>query len=160
MMIQKLLTEIHRRAHTNLAALLDHCAQLPEGAIDRELDGFGYPTIRLQLHHLIGAEEYWIGVLKSDFRAEDDDYLYPTIDSLEEYRGKTAAATIRYLEETTEEELLTSCMRMTWRKVEKPMIPAHVVMRTQTHIYHHQGQILAMCRLLGHPGSGNDYPID
>jgi uncharacterized damage-inducible protein DinB len=32
-------------------------------------------------------------------------------------------------------------------------------MRTMTHIYHHQGQVTAMCRLLGRPVNGLDYPI-
>jgi len=31
-------------------------------------------------------------------------------------------------------------------------------MRTLTHFFHHQGQIAAMCRLLGKPVSGLDYP--
>jgi uncharacterized damage-inducible protein DinB len=32
-------------------------------------------------------------------------------------------------------------------------------MRTITHIYHHQGQVAAMFRLLGSPSPGFNYPI-
>ena len=39
-------------------------ACLPPVALDQELEGFGYPSIRLQLHHVIGAEQYWVGVLR------------------------------------------------------------------------------------------------
>lgn len=42
---------------------------------------------------------------------------------------------------------------------ERMLIPAHALMRTLTHLYHHQGHIVAMCRLLGRPGQGVDYPI-
>jgi uncharacterized damage-inducible protein DinB len=49
---------------------------------------------------------------------------------------------------------------ITWRGEKKILVPAHVIIRTQVHIYHHQGQILAMCRLLGRPANGFDYPIE
>ena len=62
----------------------------------------GYPPVRLQLHHVIGGEEYWIGVLD----------------------------TVRRM--------------MTWGNKERLLLPAHVFMRPLTHIYHHQGQIVAM----------------
>ncbi|MBK9305322.1 MAG: hypothetical protein IPM94_16040 [bacterium] len=29
-----------------------------------------------------------------------------------------------------------------------------------THVFHHQGQLTAMCRLLGRPSEGLDYPLD
>jgi uncharacterized damage-inducible protein DinB len=40
-------------------------------------------------------------------------------------------------------------------------VPALIFVRTTVHIYQHQGQVLAMCRLLGRPGPGNlDFPLD
>ena len=40
--------------------------------------------------------------------------------------------------------------------------PADVILRVVTHIFNHQGQILAMCRALGKPNEtiDLDYPID
>ena len=39
------------------------------------------------------------------------------------------------------------------------LLPALVFMRPFTHNYHHQGQVAAMCRLLGHPTPPLDFPL-
>ena len=76
------LVEFHERAHQSLKKLLEHCHQLSAEELNRELSGFGYPTVRLQLHHDIGAEKYWTGVLQGriDVRSNDDSdhYVMPT----------------------------------------------------------------------------------
>lgn len=123
------------------------------------MDGFGYPTVRLQLHHIIGAQKYWLGVIQGRIDADDDDPLYPTIESLEEYRRQIFDLTGQYLRGASEEELNSPRTMMTWQKVERILTPAHLILRTQMHIYHHQGQILAICRQLGKPASGLDFPI-
>jgi uncharacterized damage-inducible protein DinB len=40
--------------------------------------------------------------------------------------------------------------------------PADVILRVATHIFNHQGQILAMCRTIGRPNTSVDlgYPVD
>ena len=40
--------------------------------------------------------------------------------------------------------------------------PADVILRVVTHIFNHQGQVLAMCRTLGKPNETHDldYPMD
>jgi len=154
------LIEFHKRTHQNLQKLLEHCGQFSANELNRELDGFGYPTIRLQFHHEIAAEKYWLGVLQGRMDVDDDDPDYPTIESLEKYRQAVFLATEKYLLSASEKELNTPRPMITWRNKEKILIPAHVVIRTQTHFYHHQGQVVAMCRLLGKPiGPGMDYPI-
>ena len=153
------LLDFHERAHRNLMALLAHCRELSGEKLNHELPGFGYPTVRLQLHHGIGAEKYWIGVLQGRIEVDEDDPDYPTVASLEAYRAAVFAATEAYLRAASAEELNTARAMMTWGNREKVLVPAHVVIRTQTHLYHHQGQITAMCRLLGKPCAGLDYPI-
>ncbi|MFH1143723.1 MAG: DinB family protein [Candidatus Eisenbacteria bacterium] len=153
------LLEFHERAHRNLAALLAHCRGLSSEEADREVPGFGYPSVRLQLHHGIGAEKYWIGVLQGRIDADDDAPDYPTIESLQAYRQRVFAATEGYLRAASLEELNTARPMMTWGGKERVLIPAHVFVRTLTHLYHHQGQVVAMCRLLGRPSTGLDYPI-
>ena len=73
MLTGEALLSVHRRAHRNLADLLAHCRTLPVGEPDRPLEGFGYPSVRLQLHHAIGAEEYWVGVLNGVILVDEDD---------------------------------------------------------------------------------------
>jgi len=153
------LREIHERAHRNLSALIAHCRTFDPGETDREFAGFGYPTVRLQIHHVLSAERYWIGVLEGRIDADDDADDYPTLASLEALRQSVHAATDAYLAEASADELNTPRSMMTWRGHELMLVPAHVVMRTLTHIYHHQGQVAAICRLLGRPFDGGDYPI-
>ncbi|MFH0779040.1 MAG: DinB family protein [Candidatus Eisenbacteria bacterium] len=153
------LLDLHERAHRNLRALLAHCRGLSADEVNREFSGFGYPTVRLQLHHGIGAEKYWIGVLQGRIDADDDSPDYPTIESLELYREEVFATTEAYLRASTAEELSTARSMITWGDRERVLIPAHVFVRTLTHLYHHQGQVVAMCRLLGKPCTGMDYPI-
>jgi len=153
------LREYHERAHGNLRELIAHGLELDVDEADRELAGFGYSTVRLQLHHVIGAERYWIGVLEGRIDADDDSDDYPTVGSLEVMRRAVFAATEAYLQSASSEELNTPRAMMTWRGHERVLVPAHVLMRTLTHIYQHQGQVAAMCRLLGKPYGGGDYPI-
>ena len=155
------ILDVHERAHRNLTALLVHCRELSSEDLNRELAGFGYPTVRLQLHHAIGAQKYWIGVLEGRMDADDDAPDYPTVASLQAYRESVFALTEAYLRADTVEELNTARPMVTWGNKQKVLTPAHVVMRTLMHLYHHQGQVVAMCRLMGkpHTGTGLDYPL-
>ena len=154
------LLDPHERAHRSLITLLAHCDQFNAEEFDRELEGFGYPSLRLQLHHEIGAEQYWIGVLQGRVEADDNSADYRTAASLEIYRRQVFAATDAYLRTASTDELNTARKMMTWGDREQVLIPAQVFMRTMTHLFHHQGQITAMCRLLGQPIDGLDYPIN
>lgn len=153
------LLDVHERVHRSLGGLLDHCAGFSDDELRRELEGFGYPEIRLQLHHLIGAEGYWVGVLRGLMLTEEHEEDYASIDALRAFRERVAAATISYLHETTDDVLNTPQRVKTWR-AEIDLVPAHALLRTQTHIFQHQGQIAAMARLLGRPiPPGLDFPL-
>lgn len=154
------LLEFHERTHRSLKMLLAHCRQLSAEELNRELAGFGYPTVQIQLHHIIGAEKYWIGVLQGRIDVDDKESDCPTIDLLEIYRQQVFSASKEYLRTASKEELNTPRMMMTWGNKEKTLISAHVFIRPQMHLYQHQGQIAAMCRLMGKPiPAGLDYPI-
>jgi len=153
------LREVHERAHRNLKGYLDHCRTLDPEAFDREMSEFNGASVRLQLHHAIGAEKYWIGVLQDRIDADDDAHLYATIESLEMYREETCAATQEYLRSASPEELNTPRAMTTYGGSQHVLHPGHIVIRTITHIYRHQGQVASMFRLLGSPSPGFDYPI-
>lgn len=153
------LLDIHERAQRTLAALLAHCRDLSPEELNRELPEYGDPTVRLQLHHVIGAQKYWVGVLRGRIDAEEDAHLYPTVASLEAYREQVAALTRDYLRSASPEELSNARPMRTWDGQERALIPAHIVVRTLMHIYHHAGKVGAMCRLMGKPWKGSDYPI-
>lgn len=153
------LADMHERTHRCFERLLEHCAALPDGAGDRALDGFGYPTVRLQVHHVLGAERYWLSVILGRMDARDDEADFPTVASLAPLRTQVATAMREYLRAATPSELNTPRAMLTWGGREQVLVPARIVLRTQTHAFHHQGQVVAMCRLLGSPVSGLDFPI-
>ena len=160
MYAQQALLDIHERGHRSLRQCVDHCRVLKDEELDRELDGFGYATVRRQLHHAIGAERYWITVARGCMDASEDEADAVSIDVLESFRQSVGEATREYLRETPDGELNAPRKMTTWGGHEKMLAPAHVILRTQTHLFHHMGQIAAMCRLLGHPiPPGMDFPL-
>ena len=152
------LLDLHARSHQALKKLVEHCRELSPEELNREMPGFAYPSVRLQLHHMIGAEEYWVSVLNGKIHIEEDEG-FATAESLEQYRQKVSATTETYLRAASEEELNTPRAMMTWGDVEKTLVPARVFLRTQTHLFSHSGQVMAMCKLIGKPGAGMDFPI-
>ncbi|MCA9245127.1 MAG: DinB family protein [Phycisphaerales bacterium] len=154
------LLDIHERAHCSLRKLLDHCRSLTPDELNRELPGFGYSSARLQLHHITMAQKYWLSVIEDRMSADENDADYPTIDALEAFRAQTFEKTAAYLTRASSDELNTPRPMLTWRGDRPNLTPAHVILRTQTHIYQHQGQIIAMCKLLGKPTlPGLDFPL-
>ncbi len=153
------LLDIVERTHRSLAKLIAHCGELDADEWSREREGFGGGTIPLQLEHQIGAQEYWVGVVVGRMDVYEDG-SYKTAHSLEDYRQKVQALTEQYLSAASVEELNTPRTMMTWGGKEQVLTPAHVILRTVTHAYQHQGQISAMCRLAGKPiPPGLDFPL-
>lgn len=154
------LLDVVERTHRSLNMLMDHCQELEVEGFSRNLDGFGYPSIRLQLHHVVGAQKYWIGVLDGRMDVDEDEDEYPTVDSLKAYQRTVFDLTRDYLRSASQQELNESRAMVTWGNQTKELTPAHVVLRTLMHVYQHQGQIAAMCRLLGKPiPPGLDFPL-
>lgn len=154
------LIEFCRRAHDSFEKLINHCRSLTDDEFNRKLDGFGYPTAKLQLHHALGAMKYWIGVLEGRMDIDDDPDDKFSIDDMAEYQKSVKNIVDNYLNSATPEELNNGRPMITWGNIEKTLIPAHVIIRTLTHLYQHQGQVAAMCRTMNKPiEPGMDYPI-
>lgn len=154
------LLDLHRRTHGSLERLFDHCDGFGPNDLARRLEGFGYPTILLQLHHVIGAERYWFGVLAGQMLIDESEADHASIAALRSFRDRVVQASRAYLCAATEAELRTRREVVTWGDRRTTVVPAHVVLRTQTHVFQHQGQVAAMCRLLGRPvPRGLDFPL-
>jgi len=138
------LLEFHERTHRSLKMLLAHCGQLSAEELNRELTGFGYPTVQIQLHHIIGAEKYWIGVLKGRIDVGDKESDCPTVELLETYRQQVFSASAEYLRTASKDELNTPRMMMTWGNKEK-------MTDTSTRLYPSTGAYLPTSR----PNCGN-----
>jgi len=157
--ISDVLIEQHERTNGCLNKLLDHCSTLTDQELNRELDGFGLPTVRLQLHHVLISARYWTGVLEGRIEADNAPDAHLTVESLQRLHETVVEAGHGYLSRATDDELTTPRPMTTWGHEEQTLVPARIFMRMQTHLFHHQGQVLAMCRMLGRPGKGLDYPV-
>jgi uncharacterized damage-inducible protein DinB len=162
MLTSEALLAIHERAHRNLRGYLAFCRTLDPPDMERrpELGGI---SIRIELHHAINAERYWIGVLEGRLDVEEDAQQHPTILSLDEYREATFAATRAYLAAASTDELNSPRPMMVDPGIEETYVPGHIIVRTITHLYHHQGRIALALRVLGSPLpetlEDTDYPI-
>jgi uncharacterized damage-inducible protein DinB len=145
------LLDVHRRTHASLVGLLEHCAGFSAEELRRELQGFGYPNLLLQLHHIVGVERYWIGVLEGRMLVDEPEEERTSIDALRALRERVAEATRAYLRGVSESEIHARREVTTWHASGVRVAPFHVFLRTQMHAYQHQGQVAAMCRLLGRP---------
>jgi uncharacterized damage-inducible protein DinB len=156
------LLDIHARAHESLRRLIRYCAALTGDDLLTPVDGFGFPTVLRQLQHTVGAELYWQTVVS---RGYHEEAVLPDLSSLaaiETFRREVAATTRAYLEGTTDAELNTPRTMTSDPGETRVLKPADVIMRVVTHVYHHQGQVLSMCRALGKPiETGDlDYPLE
>ena len=155
------LLDIHTRAHESLHGLIAFCGMLTGEELRRPLIGFGWPTIHRQLEHTIGAELYWQRVVTTGYAEEATVPALPDVPALEAWRKETASITRVYLEGATDAELNTARAMISDPGKTRVLRPADVIMRVVTHIFSHQGQVLAMCRTLGKPAErvDLDYPV-
>jgi len=156
------LLDIHARAHESLRLLIVFCDTLTADDLRRPLSGFGFPTILRQLEHTIGAEVYWQTVITSGYSEEATLPNLPDIAAMEAFRQQTQSVTRSYLERVSESELNATRQMISDPGEMRLLRPADVIMRVVTHIFSHQGQVLAMCRTLGKPNATYDldYPLD
>src|SRR5690349_8880149 len=155
------LLDIHTRAHVSLRRLIDLCGSLTDADLRRALTGFGFPTIHRQLEHTIGAEVYWQRVVTTGYTEEATLPDLPDVAAIEAFRAHTASITRSYLEGAGETELNSSRPMISDPGQTRVLRPADVILRIVTHIFNHQGQVLAMCRTIGKPNDRRDldYPM-
>jgi uncharacterized damage-inducible protein DinB len=156
------LLDIHTRAHESLRRLIVFCGRLTEDELRQPVNGFGFPTVLRQLEHTLGAELYWQTVVIRGYTEEATLPLLRDVADIEAFRQQTASTTRSYLERASDAELSSTRVMISDPGETRLLRPADVIMRVVTHIFNHQGQILAMCRAIGKPNDEMDvdYPVD
>jgi uncharacterized damage-inducible protein DinB len=148
--------KFHDWTHSSLSRMLDHIATLPEGSYHTKLNGFGFATIGEQVLHIFQCETNWI----HRAQAIPFDGLsiseYPAIRDARVLQGKVRSETSAYLSGLTEQQLNEEITLRSYDGFEMTCTPAHVIHHVLTHAFHHKGQIVSMCRMLGHPAPDTD----
>jgi uncharacterized damage-inducible protein DinB len=136
--------------------LFAHCGQFTEQDLQREFDGFGQPSLWASLLHIVAVENYWLFNLSGQW-ALTDEPKERTVAALDGQRKQVAAAMRAWLNSKSDEELNT-IVTYEGDPNELPVVqtPARGVQHIVTHGFHHKGQAVAQCRLLGRPAPDTD----
>jgi uncharacterized damage-inducible protein DinB len=150
------LLAFHTWTQHSYRLLYEHAAGLTAAQLLQPLDGFGFATVRDQLVHIAMCEDAWVSRAKGlEFKRWD--YTGFT-DARAIYAAYEPAAqrTRDWLASLTPEELMTPRPIMFSPTEGITIAPAPMLHHILTHGYHHKGQVVAMCRLLGHPAPETD----
>jgi uncharacterized damage-inducible protein DinB len=150
------IRKFHAWTHASLHLLLAHLATVDTLAYRRELTGFGFPTLHLQVIHFINCEPFWIHMLRGVPFSDHDPAQFPHVADARHLLEEVGRQTTAYLSGLSDEQLNAN------RELHFPdgdlavRTPALVLHHVLTHAFHHKGQIVAMCRVLGHPAPDTD----
>lgn len=147
---------LHAWTHERLALVIDHAAKLSPDEFTRPLPGFGQPTVQDQLMHMLGAEERWVLRLQDLPIRAWSPADYPTAEPLRAARDRVVRSTLAYLDRLSDAEINAPLTRRPREWIGDVKSPGFILHHVMTHAFHHKGQVVAMCRLLGHPAPDTD----
>ena len=156
---KKGILELHSVMHERLDLLLRHVATVPEELHRKEIPGFGHPTVRKQLVHILTCEEGWVHDLQNQpFQGWDEEDC-PTTTALQAAKVRIREATRSYVGNLTAEELNTTLAKAPEGWGGELRSPAFILLHVITHAFHHKGQVVAMLRILGYPAPDTDLQV-
>ena len=148
--------KLHGWTHSSLNLVLDHLSTIPESDYAKEVPGFGFPTLREQMIHIFNCEGFWIQALQGlRYVDRKPDKCFAVADAGLLQR-EVIQQTHAYLSSLTNEQLNTDTELHFSDGDVAVRTPALVLHHVLTHAFHHKGQVVAMCRLLGHPAHDTD----
>jgi uncharacterized damage-inducible protein DinB len=150
------IRQLHRWTHLCLDRALDHLATLPADAYTKDVPGFGFPNLRAQVIHLLGCEDRWVHRLRDLPSGDWDLSCWPTVADARTLENQVTAHTLEYLSGLTDQQLNTPTTLHFPDGDTAVRTPALVLHHMLTHAFHHKGQIVAMCRILGYPAPDTD----
>lgn len=148
--------KLHGWTHASLDLVLDHLSTIPASDYDKQVPGFGFRTLREQVIHVFNCEGLWIHLLRGrpyvDRRPED----CPHVADARRLQQEVSRQTHEYLAGLSDRELnMDTALRFQDGEV-AVRTPALVLHHMLTHAFHHKGQIVAMCRVLGYSAPDTD----
>jgi uncharacterized damage-inducible protein DinB len=150
------LRKFHGWTHASLNLVLDHLSTIPENNYVKEIPNFGFRTLREQAIHIFNCEGFWIQTLQGRRYVDRNSEQCPAIADLRLLEREVIQLTDEYLSNLTDQQLNTDAeLHFTDGDV-AVRTPALVLHHVLTHAFHHKGQIVAMCRALGHPARDTD----
>ncbi len=150
------IRQFHGWTHASLTLLLDHLSTIPATEYAREVSGFGFPTIRAQVIHILNCEGFWIHTLQAIPFVDQDPANLPTVSDARRLQSEVSTRTLNYLSGLSEQHLVTAKELHFSDGDVAVRTPALILHHVLTHAFHHKGQIVSMCRILGYPAPDTD----
>jgi uncharacterized damage-inducible protein DinB len=150
------MRKFHDWTHASLDLVLVHLSTLPVDDYLREVPGFGFPTLRDQAIHIFNCEGVWVHALRGVRYADRSPEDCPNLADVRRLQKEASLATREYLSTLTDQQLNADAeLRFSDGDI-AVRSPARVLHHVFTHAFHHKGQMVAMCRALGHPAPDTD----
>jgi uncharacterized damage-inducible protein DinB len=150
------IRKFHDWTHASLTLLLDHLSTIPAGDYAKEVPGFGFATVRAQVVHILNCEGFWIQTLQAFPFADQDTAAWPTVSDARVLQREVSRKTLKYLSGLSEQSLNAGTELHFSDGDTAVRTPALILHHVLTHAFHHKGQIVSMCRSLGHPAPDTD----
>lgn len=148
--------KFHSWTHACLSLVLDHLSTIPTSDYGKELPGFGFPTLHKQVIHIFNCEGFWIHTLQGRPYVDRDPKQFPAVPDARLLQRDVRRQTDEYLSNLTVQQLNGNTELHFPDGDTSVRTPALVLHHVLTHAFHHKGQIVAMCRALGHPAPDTD----
>lgn len=150
------IRKLHAWTHACLTVVLDHAATIPPDDFLKAVPDFGFPTVHKQIIHILNCEGFWIHLLQGLPYWDRNPAEYQTVSEVRALQQEVIQETLAYLSGLSQEQL-NSAMELRFPDGDiASRTPALVLHHVFTHAFHHKGQIVAMCRALGHPAPDTD----
>jgi uncharacterized damage-inducible protein DinB len=150
------IRKFHSWTHECLTLLLDHLSTIPAGDYAKEVPGFGFPTLRAQVLHILNCEGFWIQTLQALPFENQDPADWPTVSDARVLQREVSLKTLNYLSALNEQSLSVGIELHFSDRETVVRTPAFVLHHVLTHAFHHKGQVVSMCRHLGYPAPDTD----
>jgi uncharacterized damage-inducible protein DinB len=150
------IRKLHTWTHASLTLVLDHLSTMPADDYAKELSGFGFPTLRHQVLHIFNCEGFWIHTLEGRPFRDVTPAECPGLAEARLLEKEVTRQTLAYLSRISNQQLNTDTELHFPDGDVAVRTPALVLHHLLTHAFHHKGQIVAMCRLLGHHAPDTD----
>lgn len=150
------IRKLHSWTHASLTLVLDHLSSLPAGDYTQEIVGFGFPTLRAQVIHIFNCERFWVHTLQGLPYTEEGPARWPGVSDARVLQRQAGSETLAYLAGLTDGQLNAGTELHFSDGDRAVRTPALVLHHLLTHAFHHKGQIVSMCRMLGVPAPDTD----
>jgi uncharacterized damage-inducible protein DinB len=148
--------KLHGWTHACLNLVLDHLSTIPANDYAKEVPNFGFSTLRRQAIHIFNCEGFWIQTLQGLRYVDRKPEECAAVADARVLQREVVQRTHAYLSSLTNEQLNTDTELHFPDGDVAVRTPALVLHHVLTHAFHHKGQIVAMCRALGHPANDTD----